>query len=627
MIVFENLNENQRQAVDWNNGPLLVLAGPGSGKTGVLTLRVARLLEENQNASALALTFTNKAAAEMRERVDQLLGEHAERAQLCTFHSFATDVLGQHGSHLGIRPDFRPLTQDEDRIGILEEVIDDLPGAGGELPSDRKNLLNVIDRLFSESYDGEGESSSLASTPDWLPLLYRRYCEALIKANRLDFGSLLYFATRLLREKPTVARVVRLGWTHVCVDEFQDTNRAQYDLLRLIAPEKRHNLFVVADDDQIIYQWNGASPKRFQDLRRDYDVQTIQLPESYRCPPAIVSIANRLIAHNARRTDGKRTMSVRDTRHPYPDAVRYGVFPSPEQEAEFVGRDIHERGLPASDCVVIGRTNSLIQGAAEGLRDSGHEAYVHRKKNEFDSPVLNVLVEALRLANSRHDRVVLRRVCLAWERLTGVVIEPHAVGATAALVGGDFLRAWVDVAAAAGAEGSESPLQRVRTDLVDGLRFPEVVDWFLDEGWRSWGGDEFAELTEEEIVTWNALHHEIVTEYGSSVTLNTYLQQLDLSSKTPPPGVRALRCMTVHGSKGLEFKHVYLIGMAQDVFPSYRALKKGLTSKEVEEERRSCFVAITRVRQTLTLTRSRRYYGRWKGASQFLGEMGVGTKS
>ena len=156
MITFDDLNANQRRAVEWSEGPVLVLAGPGSGKTVVLTLRVVRLLEESENASALALTFTNKAAAEMRDRLDRRLGAHTDRAQLCTFHSFAADILGQHGSHLGIRPDFLLLTQAEDRIAILEEVIDDLPDGDTGLPPDRNNLLHLIDRLFSESYSGEG---------------------------------------------------------------------------------------------------------------------------------------------------------------------------------------------------------------------------------------------------------------------------------------------------------------------------------------------------------------------------------------------------------------------------------------------------------------------------------------
>ena len=310
-------NANQRVAVDWNGGPLLVLAGPGAGKTEVLTLRIVRLLEEDESASALALTSTNKAAAEMRDRVERCLGAHTDRALLSTIHAFAADILGQHGGHLGIRPDFQLLTQDEDRIAILEDVIRDLPSGDDEPPQDRTNLLHLIDRLLSESYGGEGPSSSLTSTPEWLPPLFRRYCDALVGANRLDFGSVLHFTNRLLREKPAVARAVRLGWKHVCVDEFQNTNRAQYDLLRLIAPGRRHNLFVVADNDPITYQWNGASPRRLDDLRRDYELETVQLPESYRCPPEIVERANRLIAHNRRLIETRRTVSLRDPQVSY----------------------------------------------------------------------------------------------------------------------------------------------------------------------------------------------------------------------------------------------------------------------------------------------------------------------
>ena len=276
--------------------------------------------------------------------------------------------------------------------------------------------------------------------------------------------------------------------------------------------------------------------------------------------------------------------------------MRHEVFSSLGAEAEFVGYDIRQRGLAPSDCVVLGRTNRLVLAAADGLRSAGQEAFVPRKKSDFDSPVLGVLVEALRLANSRHDRVVLRRLCREWEQLAGVALEPHAVGAAAVLVGGDFLRAWVDVAGAAGEEGGNA-LRRIRTDLVDRLNFPEVVDRFLEEGWRSWGVGDGVESTAEEVGTWTTLHREIVSEHGSGVTLNAYLQHFDLSSKTPPPGPNAVQCITVHRSKGLEFKHVYVIGMAQEVFPSYRALQRGPGSEEVEEERRSCFVAITRARE------------------------------
>ena len=613
---------NQRRAAAWNDGPVLILAGPGSGKTAVLTLRVARLLEEDESAAVLALTFTNKAAAEMRERVDHVLGEYTDRARLCTFHKFAADIVGQHGSHLGIRPDFRLFTRDEDRVVFLEEVLRKRFGGGLEMPSDRNNLLQLIDRLFSESYDGAGPSPFLASTPQWLPPLFNRYRKALVDANRLDYGSLLHFAIRLLTEHPAVARVVRLSWTHICVDEFQDTNRAQYDLLRLLAPDRHHNLFVVADDDPVAYQWNGAGPQRIRDLGGDYDVKTIHLPESHRCPAEILDHANRLIAHNPRLIDAKTTVSVREPQPAGERIVRYEVLPSPQSEAEFIGYDIRARGLSPADCGLLGRTNRVVLGAAAGLRSVGHQTFVRSNTRDFDSPVLGLLAEALRLANSRHDRVVLRRLCLEWERLTGVVIEPHAVGAAAVLVGGDFLRAWVD--AADGVAGdARKVLQRIRTDLVDRLDFARIVDWFLEEGWQPWDIRDPEVLTWEEVRTWRDLHRDIVAKRGSGVTLNTYLRHFDPLSKKTPPGPDVVQCMTLRRARGVEFRHVYLIGMAQGVFPSYRALQRGPESKEVEEERRSCFVAVTRARETLTLTRARAYFGYEKGPSQFLGEMGV----
>ena len=246
-----------------------------------------------------------------------------------------------------------------------------------------------------------------------------------------------------------------------------------------------------------------------------------------------------------------------------------------------------------------------------------------RRKTDFESPAVRVLVEALRLANARHDREVLRRLCRAWEGLSGAALEPAAVEAAAALSGGDFLRAWADAAAARPSGGSAGALERLRTDLVDALAFPSIMNWFLERGWEAWS-DADAKKDQElagELEVWRNLHH----EYDGNVTLNVYLQQMDLASKAPAPKPGAVPCMTVHGAKGLEFRHVYLIGMAQEVFPSFQALRKGAHSRELEEERRNCFVAITRAERTLTLTRAEQYHDYPKLPSQFLAEMGIGT--
>ena len=622
-IDLSGLNQNQRRAVEWGDGPLLVLAGPGSGKTRVLTFRVARLLEAGGDGSVLALTFTNKAAAEMRERVDSLLGHRGDRAQLCTFHSFATDVLRQHGSHLGIRPDFSLLTQDEDRIAILEDLAGELAKGGYSLPADRKSLLVLLDRLFAESYDGGPQAPSLAQTPEWVPPLFAAYRKVLVATNRLDFGGLLGFARQLLRDTPAVTRVLRLGWTHVCVDEFQDTNKAQYDLLKLIVAEQQPNLFVVGDDDQIIYQWNGASPERLQALRRDYGMEVIQLPENYRCPPEIIDLANKLILHNRLRTADKKPLIAIRAASLGDGVIRCGAFATQEDEVSAVAKDIQQRGLLPADCVVVARTAKLLALAERSLQAAGIDAYVARRKNDFNCPAVRVLFHALRLANARHDRDVLRRLSVAWNALADATLEVEDVAAAATLIGGDFLRAWTDAAKSTNVADAARLVTRVRGALVDRLEFEEIVDWFLAEGWKSWGSDKDLELVDE-VGTWRELHGDIVREYRhEDMTLNVYLQRIDLSPKTVRPGPNAVRCMTVHGAKGLEFKHVYLIGMAQEVLPSFHALKKGATSRELEEERRNCFVAITRVQASLTVTRAREYGGWPKDRSQFLDEMGI----
>lgn len=627
-IDLTSLNANQREAVLWNDGPVLVLAGPGSGKTRVLTFRVARLLQEREDVSLLALTFTDKAAAEMRERVDQLLGRRADRARLSTFHAFAGELLRQHGSHVGVRPDFALVTQDEDRWALLASVATGLQEAGHALQVDRKSLVELLEYLCRESYDGGPNAPGLTHTPDWVPLLFKGYCDALLKENRQDFGTMLLAAQRLLRERPAVARVVRIGWTHVCVDEFQDTNRAQYDLLKLLVHGRDANLFLVGDDDQIIYQWNGASPERMLTLRDDFDLKVIQLPENYRCPPQIVELANQLIAHNTLRSPGKQPLVSHqaggiESGARRNDVVRYGVYDTPEFEAGVVAQDIKNRALSPTDCVVLARATKQLETAAHALRSAGFEAHIARRKTEFQSPVVQVIYQAHRMANARADRDALRRLCSAWRRVSSEPLDVDAVVASATMLGGDLLRAWADAAAQDVEREAAALLAQIRRSLVDRLEFPQFVERFLAEGWRPWEGSGDLELADE-IRTWTELHQMISNELGTDdLVLNAWLQRLDLASKASRPSPNAIRCMTVHGAKGLEFKHVYLIGMAQEVLPSFQALKKGPTSRDLEEERRNCFVAITRVQETLTLTRAQQYNGWPKGPSQFLAEMGL----
>lgn len=611
------LNQNQQRAVEWTEGALLVLAGPGSGKTLVLTLRAARLLQENSDASVLALTFTTKAANEMRERLDKLMGGRADRAHLCTFHSFAGDILRQHGSHVGIQPDFSLITLDEDRVALLERVIGGLPGDTSAIPADRKNLLVLLDRLFSESYGGEVNAVGMAHTPPWIPEFFRHYCDALQQSNRLDYGGLIHFARKLLSQNPGVARLTRLAWRFICVDEFQDTNRAQYDLLRLVVAGQRPNLFVVADDDQIIYQWNGASPERLQALRGEFGMEVVQLPENFRCPPVIIQLANSLIEHNRTRSADKKQLVARKPAEDSP-VLKVQFFDSEEAEVASISAAIKTIGWLAEDCAVLARSTKLLERAAQELSNSGLTPYLAQRKNEFECASIRWMHRALRLANARHDRELLRRVCVAWQAFTEVVIEVNEVEALAVLNGGDFLRAWVAAASAKiNSEQFGELLNQVHHDLVERLKFVELLEWFWTQNWLA------DPLEAEEMTTWQELHGALIREHApENVSLHLYLQEIDLKSKAPTQLPGSIPCLTVHGAKGLEFKHVFLIGMADEVFPSYQAINKGATSREMEEERRNCFVAITRVQETLHISWAQAYNGYSKKPSRFLREMG-----
>jgi DNA helicase II / ATP-dependent DNA helicase PcrA len=615
---LSNLNPNQREAVEWNDGPMLVLAGPGSGKTKVLTVRAARMLEERPDVSILALTFTTKAADEMRERLEGLLGGRAERAQLCTYHSFAGDILRQYGSKLGVRPDFTLLTTDEDRVAFLNGMLEPKdgrkpPSYAAEVPSDRRNILTLLDRLFAESYDGGSAVPSLPHPPWWVTPLFKDYCEMLAAANRFDFGALLHMAKRVLAEHPSTAKMLRYGWTHICVDEFQDTNRAQYDLLHLVVAAGDRNLFVVADDDQILYQWNGASPERLLSLQSDYGMTRVQLPRNYRCPAQIIELANDLIAHNSTRTPDKSSL-VADRVAGNDDPVSVISFDDEHDEAAGIASIIIERGLDPSECVVLARNAKILKGIAEALEQVGIKAWLTQRKNEFESAPARWFHSILRLANSRHDREFVRRACVAWKELGNPLIDVNDVEAEGALHGGDFLRSWLSLAK----RDVQNPmLETVHANLTERAQFMEVIGDF----WKIYENDTDPPVCEE-VAVWKELDSSIRNRIGpDDLTLNHYLQEMDMLSKAPPQPDGAIPCITVHGAKGGEFHHVFLAGMAEEVFPSFQAVRKGADSPEMEEERRSCFVAITRVQKTLTVTWARTYSGYRKQPSRFLKEM------
>ena len=630
MNSLDRLNTNQRTAAQWNEGPLLVLAGPGSGKTATLTARVARLVEQGQDESfrILCLTFTRKAATEMRERLLNLVPDAKDRVLLTTFHSFATDILRQHGSHFGFSPDFEILEEAE-RVGIVKSALEEKAGEFTKFVSAEK-ALTAIDFLLRNVIPDDKVPTLLkdAEAGQQLQLLFARYKELLKQQNCLDYGAILYFCEELLRERPRVSKQLRTVYRYICVDEFQDTNVAQFRMLRAIAPDKDANVFIVGDDDQVIYQWNGASPRRVKELEQHYDLTTMQLPENYRCQPEVVALANALIVHNGERSpDKKPLLSMKAGTGANP--IELLSFDDDQKEASGIAERVAARlqsGTCPSDIVVLARATKLLERVQQALGALSVPSHVQRRKSQFESAPLRFVVAALKLALVRSDEDLAATVTKALSDCVEQDASGEDLAGFSAALNGDQLEALGALVAASDAVPQE--LHQAVASLVHGqyAQFIQLALAYFDaveRAGQSDGNEQYAEYATERTV-WRSILREIGGEDDAySLSLGQFLQELALANKTPEAPSNVVRCLTVHSSKGLEFQHVYLVGMAEDQLPSFQSKKAGDDSREMQEERRNCFVAITRAVETLTMSYGQRYNGWRKQPSRFLFEMGL----
>ncbi|MBK5939641.1 hypothetical protein CCR96_10350 [Halochromatium roseum] len=626
----KTFNANQLAAAQWDRGPLLLLAGPGSGKTATLTARVARLVEQGRDESfrILCLTFTRKAAAEMRERLLKLVPEARDRVLLTTFHAFATDILRQHGSHFGLSPDFEILEEAE-RVGILKSVLEEKSDVLTRLVSAEK-VLKAIDFLLRNVTPDANVSTLVkdAETGRQLQTLFVRYKEVLKERNCLDYGSILYCCEELLRQRPRLSAQLRTVYRYVCVDEFQDTNLVQYRLLRALVPDKDGNLFIVGDDDQIIYQWNGASPARVRQLEQDYELTTIQLPENYRCPPEVVELANALIMHNGDRAPHKkplRSMKAGSGANP----VELLAFEDDQKEAEGVAKHLATRlndAVEPSDIAVLARSTKLLERVQVALSELSVRSHLQRRKSQFESAPLRFVTSALKLALVRSDDELAATVTKALSDCVDQDFSDDYLAQFSAALNGDQLEALGALMAESAAVPAE--LQTAISALVKGryadfakaaLAYFDRVEHATEDN----GKEQYTEYATERML-WQSIIREIGGEEEAySLSLGQFLQELALANKTPEAPANSVRCLTIHGSKGLEFPHVYLIGLAEDQLPSFQSKKSGDESREMQEERRNCFVAITRTIETLTMSYGKRYNGWAKTPSRFLTEMGL----
>ena len=630
------LSAIQRQAVEWDSGPLLVLAGPGSGKTRVLTCRIAGLLDAtaDQNFRILGLTFTNKAADEMRSRVAGLVPGQESRLFLGTFHSFCADMLRQHGTQIGINPNFNIYAQDVDLQAILDEAVSEAQKLSDLISDQDRRTLQVIQRLKSSLITPENAAEALAHSPlvERIPLVYSLYEEGLTKRNALDFNSLILKAHQLLVTLPALANRYRTVYPYILVDEFQDVNQGQYDFVRALTGDVHKNLLVVADDDQIIYQWNGASHQRLVDFRNDYSPEIIQLPMNYRCPPEIVDLANELIRFNFLRTPDKAPLQAFKPSGG-PECLRLlPSFSDFEEEAKGTAGDIGERHKNQFGSVaVLGRSRKLLDAVKEALDSRGIPAVISQRKDEFNTAGLVWLHSTLKLANDRQNEKDLEAVCGSFEQLTGLRVPLGDILTLAQSTNNDFVQAWAQTGTQSNPDPNEQEaIEKISELLGERQDYRQFISFAL--AWierliaEQPGNDESQQMLgrfKEERLVWQSLTKEITDALGTEPTLGAFLQELQMRSKEAPLRPDAVTLMTIHGAKGKEFTHVYLVGLVDDEMPSFQSKQKGDHSPEMEEERRNCFVAITRTMETLTLSCADSYRGWTKEPSRFLYEMGL----
>lgn len=625
--------KSQKMAIEWNDGPVIVLAGPGSGKTAVLTERIKRILLNSQDQSfrVLALTFTNKAAAEMSARILDGNQENDHRLFIGTFHSFCSEVLRNHGTYVGINSNFEIYSSDDDVNDIISDLQLKYNEENGDTIPDNINVGKAIKYFEKHLCISDGDldvvmpKTAYASEYKWF---YHKYIEYMLANNVLDFDMLILMTFRLFKENPGIAKIYARTYKYINIDEFQDTNYGQYMLIKCMCGAKNNNLFIVADDDQVIYGWNGASHKRITEFREDYNAELIQLNQNFRCPKEVILAANKLIAHNSSRTVSKKPLESMKVL-PEENHVFVNSFDDYIEEMAFVAgltKKIHEENPDDSICV-IARNNRLLETAFEEAEKVGVECEKSKRKTDFETPYVLSLYLLLKLANHRNDIKVLKQIIAIFEQALLISINLEEVLTNAELSNQDYMSALSEEIK--GKLGDDNFEKSFELELSEGKNFISFIqkafDWsenridqIEDESHKEQAKQEF--LIEKKI--WTDFERHLSYNYDlDEITVATYMQEFAMISKESEPAKDAVQFLTIHASKGKEFDHVILIGMVNDELPSFQSMKKGIDSVEMEEERRNCFVAITRTQKKLYLTYSAKYYGWRKNPSLFLNEM------
>lgn len=592
--MIQELNDKQIKAVEHIDGPMLVLAGAGSGKTKVLTNRIANLIENGVSPfNILAITFTNKAAKEMKDRVIKLIGNKAYDIQISTFHSLGVKILKENYALLGYERNFTIIDSD-DVLTIIKKIMKDL-----NMSKDYYNPREIKNKISSAKNEMIGvEAFSKVEFDHKIIEVYKQYQKKLKNGNSIDFDDLLILPIRLFKEYPNILEEYQDRYKYLLIDEYQDTNTAQYTLSKLLSYKYR-NIFVVGDNDQAIYAFRGANYKNILNFEKDYpEAKTILLEENYRSTKNILNAANSVIKNNKERKDKNLWSNNQEG-----DKIKYKTVSNEKEEASFVAEEIEtllNSNVKENDIAILYRTNAQSRVIEEEMLKKNIKYRIVGSFFFYNRKEIKDLLCYLRVINNHKDDVSLLRVINTPKRGIGEKTIDNLME-VASLNNTSIFEAI--------ASGKELEFKNLILDLTkksETLSLTELIDEILE---KSGIKKELSssKLLEDEIRLENLNEFKGVTksyeeEHGSA-TLEDFLDEISLVSDISEhqDGNNRVSLMTVHSVKGLEFDYVFIIGMEEGVFPHYNAINDGSNSA-IEEERRLCYVAITRAKKKLYIT-------------------------
>ena len=597
---LEDLNEKQREAVLYNDGPLLIIAGAGAGKTKTLTTKIAFLIEEKDVSpyNILAITFTNKAAKEMKDRLFLQIGNDAKKLTVSTFHSFGLKLLRENYERLGYDKNFVIMDSD-DSLTVVKKIIKDM-GYDPKIYNPRA-IRNKISSCKNEmTSPAQYERFAVSDYEKVIKEVYEKYETKLQRNNSVDFDDLLLLPIELFKKNPDVLEKYQNLYQYILIDEYQDTNEAQYILTKLLS-EKNRKITCVGDDSQSIYSFRGANYKNILNFEKDYkDAKTILLEQNYRSTSTILNAANQVIKNNKMKKE-KNLWTARGEG----EKIKYYRAFNERDEAQYVIRKIKElinKNIEYKDIAVLYRTNAQSRVMEEEMLKENLPYRVVGSFYFYSRKEIKDLIAYLRLIHNYKDNVSLLRVINTPKRGIGLktienltrIADDNEISLYEAISSGKELE-------------FKNLIERLR-EVSENLTLTELIDKVLDASGMKKELETEGSL-ESEVRLENLEEFKSITksfeEREGLISLEEFLLEISLISdveeyKDDP---NRISLMTVHSVKGLEYNHVFVIGMEEGIFPHMNSL---MESSDVEEERRLMYVAITRAKDDLHLVNARR---------------------